>query len=341
MTTLTSMASKLVDNLDKLPLGSILSYKEICLLLGEKEVSGNSRIRQAGEWNSYMVLEKVGKKFLIKQVFSPKDRTIDHLFNKDDIHIINSAKLLQTYLLRRVETNSTEDTEFEGVHSVTLFTKDIAMICGYIPETYYTYRTALKAGNVNCQIVPLLQMYLASVVRDESGKLLQRLLTSLKKSLLIVVREIHVGVKNMSQEELSDAQVAVFQSIKLAYITKTGQKDSQRPNTNTKVFREMLKDAGLDFINVYTAHKITYVEKDLRKALGIEEKQNAITCNNMHFKTRVRVFAENDDKKMAQGKLEKNTFKQGAFYSVNSMESIDWLLEEFLTFGEINCEEDS
>lgn len=339
MTTLPTTASKLVDNLDKLPLGSILSYKEICALLCEKEVAGNSRIRQSEEWASYMVLEKVGRKFLIKQVFSPKERGLDHLFNKDDVHILNSAKLLQDYLLMRVETNSTEDTEFEGVHSVTLFTRDIAMICGYIPETYYNYRTALRSGNVSCQVAPLLQMYLAGVVKDESGKLLQRLLVSLKKKLLIVVRDIHVGVKNMSQEELSDAQVAMFQSIKLAYAAKTGQTDLQRLNTNTKVFREMLKDAGLDFINVFTAHKITYVEKDLRKSLGVSEKQNSITDNNTHFKTRVSVVARNDDTKMEQGKFEKNTFKNGAFYSRDAIEQIDWLLEEFLTFGFINCEE--
>ena len=326
--------SKLVSNLNKLPLGSILSYKEICLILEEKEVAGNSRIRQAEEWASYMVLEKVGRKFLIKQVFSPQERGIEHLFNKDDIHIINSALLLQDYLLMRSETCSADDTEFEGVQAVTLFAKDLAMICGYIPKSYYDYRTALQRGNVNCNVAPLLQIHLTSIVRSEFGNLLRKLLASLKKKLLIVVREIHVGVKSMSQEELSDAQVAKFNSVKLAYASKTGQKNIQRLNTNTKEFRKMLKEAGLEFLNVFTAYRITFTEKDLRKSLELEERQGSVDSNNRHFKTRVREVAEKDNKKAWVGKRCKDTqFLQDAFYRIDSMDEIDWMLEEFLTYG--------
>ena len=326
--------SKLVSNLNKLPLGGILSYKEICLILEEPEVAGNSRIRQAEEWASYIVLEKVGRKFLIKQVFSPQDRGIEHLFNKDDVHIVNSALLLQDYLLMRSETNSADDTEFEGVQAVTLYTKDLAMICGYVPKSYYDYRTALERGNVRCNVAPLLQIHLTSIVRTEFGNLLRKLLASLTKKLLIVVREIHVGVKNMSQEELSDAQVAKFNSVKLAYASKTGCKNLQRLNTNTKEFRKMLKEAGLEFINVFTAYRITYTEKDLRKSLELEERQGSVDCNNGHFKTRVRVVAEKDNKKAWHGKRASNTqFLQDAFRSTESMSEVDWMLEEFLTYG--------
>jgi hypothetical protein len=326
--------STLVSNLNKLPLGSILSYKEICCILEEPEVAGNSRVRQAEEWSSYMVLEKVGRKFLIKQIFSPHERGIEHLFNKDDTHIINSALLLQDYLLMRSEKCSAEDTEFEGVQAVTLYTKDLAMICGYVPKSYYAYRMALQSGNVRCNVAPLLQIHLTSIVRSEFGNLLRKLLASLKKKLLIVVREIYVGVKSMSQEELSDAQVAKFNSVKLAYASKTGQKNLQRLNTNTKEFRAMLKEAGLDFINVFTAYRITYTEKDLRKSLELEARRASVDSNNSHFKTRVREVAEKDNKKAWHGKMASNTqFLQDAFYSTESMNEIDWMLEEFLTYG--------
>lgn len=333
--------SKLVANLNKLPLGSILAYKEICAILEEPEVAGNSRIRQAEEWSSYMVLEKVGRKFLIKQVFSPQERGVEHLFNKDDTHILNSALLLQDYLLMRSEKCSAEVTEFEGISSVTLFTKDLAMICGYVPESYYNYRTALQKGNVNCPVAPLLQIHLTSIVKTEFGNLLRKLLASLKKKLLIVVTEVHVGVKNLSQEELSDAQVAKFNSVKLAYANKTGCKNLQRLNTNTKEFRSMLKEAGLNFINVFTAYRITYSEKDLRTSLELAKRQQSVDFNNGHFKTRVRTVAENDNKKAWSSMRDKNTqFLQDAFRSTESMSEIDWMLEEFLTYGRIEEDRD-
>lgn len=331
--------NKLVEKLNKLPLGEILSYKEICALLEEPELAGNSRVKQATEWSAYMVLEKVGRKFLIKQVFSPKEQSLESLFNKDDTHIINSALLLQDYLLMRSETCSADATEIEGVSSVTLFSKDIAMICGYVPEKYYDYRTALQAGNVNCPVAPLLQIYLTSVVKTEFSNMLRKLLASLEKKHLIVVTKLHIGVKNLSHEELTDAQVAKFNSVKLAYANRIGNKNLQRLNTNTKEFRQMLKEAGLNFINIFTAYRITFVEEDLRRSLELEEKQQSVGYNNEHFKERVKTVAENDDEKAWGGKSYKGKqFHQDAFCSTESMSEVDYMLEEFLTYGRIEEE---
>lgn len=308
------------------------SYANLAEYLSEKVEAGNSKKAQLTRWERYFSMTKTGHKLAITEVFDKPN--IESLFNKDDVHIINSALLLQDYLLMRSETCSADGTEFEGVSSVTLFTKDLAMICGYIPESYYSYRTALQRGGVNCPIAPLLQIHLTSIVKTEFGNLLRKLLASLKKKLLIVVTEIYVGIKNMSQEELSDAQVAKFNSIKLAYASKTGCKNLQRLNTNTKEFREMLKEAELDFINVFTAYRITYTELDLRKSLELEARQGSVDNNNGHFKTRVRVVAEKDNKKAWAGKRAENTsFLQDAFRSTESMGEIDWMLEEFLTYG--------
>lgn len=315
------------------------SYANLAEYLSEKVEAGNSKKAQLAHWGRYFSFSKTGHKLTITEVFDKPN--IESLFNKDDVHIINSALLLQDYLLMRSETCSADETEFEGVSSVTLFTKDLAMICGYIPKSYYDYRTALQKGNVNCNVAPLLQIHLTSIVKTEFGNLLRKLLASLKKKLLIVVTEVHVGVKNLSQEELSDAQVAKFNSIKLAYASKTGCKNLQRLNTNTKEFRAMLKEAGLDFINVFTAYRITYTEKDLRKSLELEERQNSVDRNNRHFKTRVRTVAEQDNKKAWADNRTKNTqFLQDAFYSTESMNEIDWMLEEFLTYGKIEEREE-
>jgi hypothetical protein len=308
------------------------SYANLAEYLSEKIEAGNSKKAQLTRWERYFSMTKTGHKLAITEVFDKP--TIESLFNKDDVHIVNSALLLQDYLLMRSETCSAEDTEFEGVSSVTLFTKDLAMICGYVPKSYYDYRTALQRGGVNCNVAPLLQIHLTSIIKTEFGNLLRKLLASLKRKLLIVVTEIHVGVKNMSQEELSDAQVAKFNSVKLAYASKTGCKNLQRLNTNTKEFRKMLKEAGLEFINVFTAYRITYTEKDLRKSLELEERQGSVDHNNGHFKTRVKAVAEKDNKKAWEGKRVSNTqFLQDAFHSTESMSEVDWMLEEFLTYG--------
>lgn len=343
MTNLTTFfqPSKLVDNLNKLPLGSILSYKEICFLLEEKEVAGNSRIRQAEEWSSYMVLEKVGRKFLIKQVFSPQEQGIEHRFNKDERHILNSALLLQEYLLDRSLKFGADDTEIEGIESVTLFTKDVASICGYVPSSYYENRIELKTGNIVCTASPALQMYFASIVKTEVSETVRRLLTSLEKKLLIVVKKVHVGVNNMSQEELSDAQVVLFNSVKLAYAQKKGfTKKLNYLNTSTWEFRRMLKEAGLEFINVFTAYRITYKVDTLKANLEQELKEQASIHNNRGLKTRVKTVAGKEDKMMEEGLFEAKTFKNNALYRKDTMMDIDWLLETFLTVGRLNWEEE-
>jgi hypothetical protein len=307
------------------------SYANLAEYLSEKIEAGNSKKAQLLRWGRYFSMTKTGHKLAITEVFDKPN--IESLFNKDDVHIINSALLLQDYLLMRCEKNSTDDTEFEGVHALTLYTKDFAMICGYVPKSYYDYRTALQRGNVRCNVAPLLQIHLTSIVRTEFGNLLRKLLASLTKKLLIVVREIHVGVKSLSQEELSDAQVAKFNSVKLAYASKTGKKNLQGLDTNTKEFRKMLKEAGLEFINVFTAYRITFTEADLRKSLDLEARRASVSSNNGHFKTRVRTVAENDNKKAWVGKAKNTQFLQDAFYRTDSMTEIDWMLEEFLTYG--------
>lgn len=326
--------SKLVSNLNKLPLGAILSYKEICLLLEEREVSGNSRISQAEEWSAYMVLEKVGRKFLIRQVFSPADRDISKLFNKDDTHIVNSALLLQEFLVER--HLGAEPTEREGIYEMNLFRKDLASICGYLPESYYNYRTALSKGSIEGYIAPFLQMFLESTVRTEVCKTLDRVLASLEKRKLLLVTKKYIGVKSMSHRELTNAEVVEYNGVLIKYANKVNKGKLERLNTKTKEFRNMLADVGLDFINVFTAFGITFKVETLQGNLEREYKELAIKGNNSHFKKRVRDVASGVEKKMLDGALVKGSFLANAFYSFKTMEDVDWMLEEWLTCGSIS-----
>ena len=329
----------IVDRLNDLPLGGIVSYSELCNLLGETEVAGDSRKAQRTRWGKYMVLETVGRKLMIKQVFSPKGYQSEGNFHVDETHIFNSSLLLQDYLIRMLP--AADDTTIEGIFSLTLFNKDIAQRCGYIPEKFYDYRQELKAGQIYGEARPLLQMYLASCVSTTFANLARKLLTSLERKKLIVIRNVYVGVSNGSKWDLSEEEVVQYNSVLLEYAKLYNKGKILGINTSNKVFKSMLIGEGLPYLNVYKGYKVFFKESVIRDSLERELKQQLVNSNNGHFKGKVKVKSSKDWVKANREAWEaKESFNVKALFGLDTPKEIDWLLEEFLTYGEISLEED-
>ena len=329
----------IVDRLDSLPLGGIVSYSELCTLLGEKEVFANSRKAQRTRWDKYMVLETVGRKLMIKQVFSPKDYKVESNFHADETHILNSSLLLQDYLLRMIP--AADETTIEGIYSLTLFKKEIAQACGYIPEKFYDYRQKLKSGQIYGEARPLLQIYFEQCITTTFANLADKLLTSLVKKKLIVIRKVYVGVDHGMRWELSEEQVVQYNSVLLEYANLYNKGKLLRLNTYNKKFKSMLTSAGLPYLNIFTGYMVFFKESVIRDSLELAVKQQLVDSNNGHFKGKVKVKTGKDwVKANKEGWEGKENFNIKALFGLDTPKDIDWLLEEFLTFGEISLEEE-
>lgn len=344
----------IVDRLNSLPLGGIVSYSELCKLLGEKEVFANSRKAQRTRWDKYMVLETVGRKLMIKQVYSPKDYKVESSFHADETHIMNSNLLLQNYLLERLTLGCTEDTTIEGIYSVILFKKELAQLCGYIPAKFYDFRNLLAKGDAEIAIRPVLQCYFASCISETFSDMARKLMASLVKKKLIVVREVYVGIEGFSKWDLSDEQVVLYNSVLIDYANQYNKGKLIRINTANKVFKSMLRASGLPFINIYKGYKIFFKESVIRDSLERELQQQLVNSNNGHFKSKVSTkivkhcadVTDDYNKRVAKGRTnaeidaDNKDFNLNALYGLDKANEIDWLLEEYLTYGVLKEEEE-
>jgi hypothetical protein len=282
-----SVNKSFVDNLVKLQPGELYSYREVCTLLGEKEVSGNARPAQFKRWESYIGLEKVGRKLKVTSIYECRD--IKREYKEKEQHIANSAELLLSYLVEHIDECNVSE-KYPDVRYVTLFTKEIADICGYVPESFFDARKTLQTELASGAIVSMLAHTLFSgTVRELAGTVIKDMLASLRKKNILYVEKVYIGVVGGGCRELTREEVVVYQSIRFNYIQENykGKKAVLLNDTDYKNMQEELSQR-LKIIRVYTANYIGFSAKDIVVALEEQVQANKRLGNNRFFKGKVK-----------------------------------------------------
>lgn len=289
-----------VDNLAKLQAGEMYSYRELCVVLGEKETTGCSRISQMKSWESYLGLEKVGRKLKVTSIYECRD--IKREYKEKEQHIANSAELLLSYLVEHIdECNASE--KYPDVRYVTLFTKEVADICGYVPESFFEARKALQNELASGAVVSLLAHTLFNnTVRELAGNVVKSMLTSLGKKNILYVERVYIGVIGWNREltrELTREEVIVYQSIRFNYIQENhkGKKAVLLNDADYKSMQEELYER-LKVKRVYTANYIGFSAKDIVVALEEQIRDNKRVGNNGFFKGKVKGKLHKDKDKV-------------------------------------------
>lgn len=284
------MNKSFIDNLVKLQAGELYSYREVCTILGEKEVSGNARPAQFKRWESYLGLEKVGRKLKVTSIYECRD--IKREYKEKEQHIANSAELLLSYLVEHIDACNASE-KYPDVRYVTLFTKEVADICGYVPESFFEARKTLQNELASGAVVSLLAHTLFNnTVRELAGNVVKSMLTSLGKKNILYVERVYIGVIGWNREltrELTREEVVVYQSIRFNYIQENykGKKAVLLNDADYKSMQEELYEK-LKVKRVYTANYIGFNAKDIVIALEEQIRENKRLRNNSFFKGKVK-----------------------------------------------------
>jgi hypothetical protein len=347
-----------VEKLQNLQIGNIYSYKELCSLLGDKEIKGGggSRERQKKEWSRYFTLEKVEGKRVFKLVNIFDSQQLDNVFRVGEEHITNSAKLILNYFMQYKDTDDFERSEkYPELIETLLFSIDIGETCGYLrsnevfnykdvrdilsdkkhrnwlKEKLKTEKERLKESyyepNPIIDTLDNLQIndnrvisYFIKTVNQVFADIRNNLLSSLqKKGVIQHHRKVLIKYKNKEKVVLSDIEEAQYNLILQTYCKELNRKISTFGFTK-KNWTEFNKRLKneLGYSGIYTGYYVAFTEKTVVAELNEIERDVLENENREHFKG--KVVARLESKEQAVKRVESGTPNF----------SVDFNREEFL-----------
>lgn len=313
-----------VEKLQNLQIGNIYAYKELCSLLGDKEIKGGggSRERQKKEWNRYFTLEKVEGKRVFKLVNIFDSPQLDNAFRVGEEHIANSATLILNYFMRYKDSHYFKQSEqYPELIETLLFSIDIGETCGYLSGNgYFNYRyireilsdkeykdklklEKMKSSkeyfyepNFVIDTLDNLQIddnriisYFINTVNQVFADIRNNLLSSLqKKGVIQHHRKVLVRIENKRPIALLDIEVAQYNLILQDYCKELNRKISTFGFTkkNWTEFNKRLKNE-LGYSGIYTGYYIAFTERTVAAELNAIERDVLENENREHFKGKV------------------------------------------------------
>lgn len=106
----------------------VKNYKEMCTLLNESVMEGNSKKYQLKKWQCYFDYDKQGQKFIINEIFDEPYPNLDARKQKEGVYVKYIELLLMEYLMKQ-----------DGKEASLTKSKLYEML-GMISPDFYTYR---------------------------------------------------------------------------------------------------------------------------------------------------------------------------------------------------------
>lgn len=175
-------------NLKNIVIGMIIkNYKELCFLLEEPILDGNSKKAQMKEWSRYFDFEKQGHKFIIKEIY---DIPLPEDFSENDIY----SKYIQVILTKYLKE--------EGCGDFTM--TQLLKLCGFVNENWDDMTLLSKYTEENNITYPQSKYYynqLYQHVYSYCTKALTRCLDRLSKRKFLNWKKIlYIKVNNVEHE---------------------------------------------------------------------------------------------------------------------------------------------
>lgn len=309
------------------------NYKALCLTMGEvPQTNTNSKEAQLRSWSMYFRWSKKGHRLTIEEVFGKPSS--DNLFRSNEQHIKDSYSLLGTYLLDNLDT-CTQSTKYDTVYTAIIFNKDIALHCGFLPETFYNDTlTKLSLGKFTGKqsLHHYLQTYLADTLKSTFRDTADGIVASLAKKSSLNITKVLVAYKNKERFILDSEDYVRYKEAESLWVTKhhAGNYFMYLKARKSSAFREFLAEKGLNYESFYTGYALTFSVVSLKQDMIKEALKRE--ANNLHFVGKVKKTITKD-RKADIGTYNRNLLNK------ESLAKIDWLLEEFLTYGFVSAED--
>lgn len=142
--TTTTLTIDLVS--EKISVGDIIGYKNLCELLGQNVYRGNQKEAQLKEWKRYFNFEKVNRKLLITEIYDTLADPQQRALREDAIYVKHVEYILLQYLAKQPGYN------------IQISPRELWKVLGMINSEYFEYENSyedlysLEPGMNNLQI---------------------------------------------------------------------------------------------------------------------------------------------------------------------------------------------
>lgn len=268
------------------------NYKEMCTILEEPILEGNSKKAQLKEWLRYFDYERDGHKYIIKEIY---DIPLPEDFSDNDVY----SKYIQTILTKYLKENG--DGEFTMTQLLKLcgFVNEkwnnLTLLNEYIENKNITYSQAIYYYNQLCYHV---YTYCNKALIRCLDRLYKRGFLRWNKVLYIKVNNnIHVATKEETKKYLN-ITMKVREKMNIKYVNLYNRDEYYK-----KV--DFLLEQELGWNNAYEIIQIIYASDYINNIIkeSEEEYKEALLGVNDHCLQQmykyIDVDIENDIKKLA------------------------------------------
>lgn len=155
------------------------NYKELCAALGEDVLNGKSKVLQIAEFQRYFSYEKIGREFVINEIYSNPIEKPDPKKGGNIIYLEHLEIVLLDYLVKCRYSDTT--------NLIELTMKDIAVITGMCKRDYIT-KTFEELQRENPEITRYDHNELRRRFETKMHKTIEQMFKSLAKDFVLYSR---------------------------------------------------------------------------------------------------------------------------------------------------------
>lgn len=203
-------------NLEKIYVGmEVKNYPEMCILLGEEILAGNSKRAQNNNWKRFFRWEKKGQKFIIAEIY---DKPFPERVRSDEIY----SEHVMTVLSYRLK----DERGFAGTFSTT----QLLRMCGFVSPDWddsemlkklasfrgYTY------GEVKyhyCDLDTHVRQYCTTALMRSLDSLSKRNMLHWEKKLLITKEGVEHEATAEEEEKYKKAERALKKEMGIVHLS--------------------------------------------------------------------------------------------------------------------------
>lgn len=257
----------------------VKNYKELCKLLNQKVLAGNSRAAQLKEFQRYFEYQKVGNKFLITYIFDeplPKDDKRSN--GNNSIYV----KYIETILLKYMSAQTN--------YTCTFTKRNLWLLLGMINENYARIPMSELQKLDWSDDVP--HTYISTMKNNfyfRCNNILTRILFSalknLRKRRLISYYEQTVIVENNRRFVATDNQLRIIDRIEKSVLDEMGFIDVTQVycRYKTEEFYKKVNDKMYDLMKwqyTYKQYKLIYTPQVIQTEVSKAELELNKTLNS-------------------------------------------------------------
>ena len=284
----------------------VKNYTELCCILGQKVLQGNSKKYQMQQWECYFRFTREGHKFIIEEVYKTPKPQIDGRRTNNGIYIMYIEQLLMEYL-SNLDGYSAIFSKYGWCTQLGMTNENFKQ---YLPYTDYRYNddNEITVSETECKrFSPLLSaitqkynisastqdaMYFYENAQSKLYGMLNRALKSMEDRFLIKCSTVYciqfADGANLIVEGENDALAQEVLDLKNRALADMGYKtfsqviENHRVHIFYKKLKSLVQQEHTDtehpessWVNVYERTKIIFLKDSMKKQIRLNAEKIA------------------------------------------------------------------